>query len=179
MPPKKSTEAQADGDAEKRIVTENDMKILSSIFTHSTIQSKPIADWDTCAAELNFKSGKTARDRFNQIINKYKWFTVNQESDTGKNGDAATGSSATPKKQTAGKRGRGIKQQYISDPDDEDDDKLDSTPTKKRKPNAKKAAHKAKAVGQEGIDVTDETKKGEEVDAKEDIKAEDDIDPDA
>ncbi|KAI0602193.1 hypothetical protein F4775DRAFT_588420 [Biscogniauxia sp. FL1348] len=174
MPPKKSTEAQANGDAEKRIVTENDMKILNSILTHSTMQSKPNVDWDTCAAELNFKTGKTARDRFNQIINKYKWFTVNQESDTSKNG-AAAGSPVTPKKQTPGKRARKATKLEYGQLDNDGDDEADPTPTKKRRPNAKNAAApKATAFSKEDIDVMDEMKKEEDVDVKEEIKDEED-----
>ncbi|KAI5918966.1 hypothetical protein F4810DRAFT_714942 [Camillea tinctor] len=136
MPPRKVTEPQANGDAGKRVVTDNDMKILISVFSHATASSKPVVvDWDHCASELNLKSGKTARDRFNQIINKYQLFTVNQESDPGKKMAAAK---TTPtKKLPIGKRTQKVMKQDNDHQDEDSDYEEEQSPTKKHKPDSK------------------------------------------
>ncbi|KAK9426769.1 putative Myb-like domain-containing protein [Seiridium unicorne] len=131
MPPKKKTEDGAGTAAvtgpQSVGLTENDLKLLDSIFKNCSTDTKPkpSISLDEVAQQLGLKSAKVVTDRYRQICNKVGWFV-----------GEPTAATPGPKKAPASRK-------KVAAAEAEVDDDTTETPTKKRKVTKKATKPKA------------------------------------
>ncbi|KAK6078083.1 hypothetical protein SCUP234_06457 [Seiridium cupressi] len=153
MPPKKKTEDGAGAAAftgpQSVGLTENDLKLLDSIFKNCSTDSKPkpSISLDEVAQQLGLKSAKVVTDRYRQICNKVGWFV-------GEPSAATPG----PKKAPASRK-------KVAAAEAEADDDITETPIKKRKVTKKATKPKVK----DEVDLKDSKVKDETDDMEGDL----------